>query len=250
MGRAIVREPQVFLMDEPLSNLDAKLRVQMRVEISKLQKELGVTTIYVTHDQIEAMTMGSGIAVMRKGVLQQVGPPQELYDHPANLFVATFIGSPAMNLFRARLEHDGDGLVCVVDDQQFPVGDRGATLVPYRGRQVAVGIRPEHLHDAQLTNGEHPQLRGHVQLVEALGSERLVYAEVTGEPVLTDEILEIAHDIDASAVAMLQDDARAHQVPIVARFDTRTRAEAGQATDIAIETRHLHFFDLETGLAI
>src|SRR5689334_24090136 len=141
MGRAIVRQPQVFLMDEPLSNLDAKLRVQMRAEITRLQEQLGVTTIFVTHDQVEAMTMGDRIVVMRKGVLQQHGPPELLYDQPANLFVAEFIGSPAMNLFRARLD-DGAALL---GHQRLPLPEGRPALAAYSGREVALGIRPEHL---------------------------------------------------------------------------------------------------------
>ena len=148
MGRAIVREPQVFLMDEPLSNLDATLRTQMRAEIVGLQRELGVTTMYVTHDQVEAMTMGTRIAVMRDGILQQQGPPQTVYDEPDNLFVAAFIGSPGMNLLHGRIERDGDALQCVLGDQRLPVaGTNGASLARYAGADVAVGIRPEHLGD-------------------------------------------------------------------------------------------------------
>ena len=167
MGRAIVRQPQVFLMDEPLSNLDAKLRVQMRAEITRLQEQLGVTTIYVTHDQVEAMTMGDRIVVMRKGVLQQQGPPEPLYDEPANLFVAEFIGSPAMNLFRARLEDDA----VVLGDQRADAAGRAARraaracLVP--GSEVALGVRPEHLVDAASDPGL-PTLRAEVRFTESL----------------------------------------------------------------------------------
>ncbi|MGZ8696120.1 MAG: ABC transporter ATP-binding protein, partial [Gaiellaceae bacterium] len=151
MGRAIVREPQAFLMDEPLSNLDAQLRTQMRAEIAGLQRELGVTTIYVTHDQIEAMTMGTRIAVMRDGFLQQLGPPQTLYDEPDNLFVAGFVGSPGMNLFQGRIERNGDTLECVLGGQRLPIGGANryaAALAAYAGGDVAVGIRPEHLTGA------------------------------------------------------------------------------------------------------
>ena len=178
MGRAIVREPQVFLMDEPLSNLDAKLRAQMRAEIASLQRELGVTTMYVTHDQVEAMTMGSRIAVLRSGVLQQQGPPQLVYDKPDNLFVATFIGSPAMNLLQGRIERDGDGLVQCVPGDQLPLrlaetnGSAGA-LAAYVGADVAVGIRPEHIGDPAAASPDRPRLRGRVKLVELLGAERL-----------------------------------------------------------------------------
>jgi multiple sugar transport system ATP-binding protein len=252
-GRALVRQPQVFLMDEPLSNLDAKLRVQMRAEISKLQRDLGVTTIYVTHDQVEALTMGSRIAVMRKGLLQQQGPPQELYDRPVNLFVATFIGSPAMNLFRSRLEQDGDGLTCVVGDQRLAlparITDPRGVLAAYVGRDVALGIRPEHLSGVGSANGA-PRLRGEVQLVEALGSERLVHVNVKADPVMTEDVLEIARDTDAAVVQTLESEASAQEVPVVARFDIASTAEAGTQTELAVSVEHLHVFDLETGAAI
>jgi multiple sugar transport system ATP-binding protein len=256
MGRAIVRQPQVFLMDEPLSNLDAKLRVQMRAEISKLQRDLGVTMIYVTHDQVEAMTMGTAIAVMRKGVLQQHGSSQEVFNRPTNLFVATFIGSPAMNLFRARVEQEGDSLICALgsDDQKLTLPPRslanGSRLAEYRGREVAVGIRPEHLTAAASSNGGMPRLTGKVILVEVLGSEALVHLELPAEPVLTDEVIEIARDIDDAVVKDLQKEARGHRVPIVARVDSETRVEPEQQFEIAVRPDRLHFFDLDTGDAI
>jgi multiple sugar transport system ATP-binding protein len=253
MGRALVRQPQVFLMDEPLSNLDAKLRVQMRAEISRLQRDLAVTTIYVTHDQVEALTMGTRIAVMRKGVLQQEGPPQELYDRPRNLFVATFIGSPSMNLLRGRLEQDGDGLACVVGEQRLQLSARGAdgngSLAPYVGRDVALGIRPEHLSGAT-ANGERPRLRGEVQLVEALGSERLVHVTVKGAPVMTEEVLEVARDTDAAVVQTLRAEEASGVVPIVARFDVSEPAEPGREAELAISPEHVHVFDLDSGAAI
>ena len=158
MGRAIVRKPQVFLMDEPLSNLDAKLRVQMRAEIARIQHELEVTTIYVTHDQVEAMTMGDRVAVMRKGELQQMAEPQRLYDSPKNLFVASFIGSPAMNIVEAQIQRSGSGITVKLGDQELPVPDeivtRRPALAGYAGRTLALGIRPEHLEDAALPSVE------------------------------------------------------------------------------------------------
>jgi multiple sugar transport system ATP-binding protein len=254
MGRALVRQPQVFLMDEPLSNLDAKLRVQMRAEISKLQRELGVTTIYVTHDQVEALTMGSRIAVMRKGLLQQQGPPQELYDNPTNLFVATFIGSPSMNLFRSRLEQQGDGLACVVGDQRLVlpprIADPRGVLAPYVGSDVALGIRPEHLSGVDASNNGVPRLRGQVQLVEALGSERLVHVNVNADPVLTEDVLEIARDTDAAVVQILEHEAVTQEVTVVARFDVTAAVEIGTETELAVSVAHLHVFDLETGVAV
>jgi multiple sugar transport system ATP-binding protein len=254
MGRAIVREPKLFLMDEPLSNLDAKLRMQMRAEISRLQHDLGVTTIYVTHDQVEAMTMGTRIAVMRKGVLQQQGPPQELYDRPANLFVATFIGSPGMNLFKAEIKENGNGWCAAIGDQQLALPSstlaRHATLAGYQGRPVVVGVRPEHFHDSSRAEEGCPRLRGQVKLVEALGSERLVHLDLPGEIVLTDEVLEIARDIDSAMVQTLEYEASEHLVPVVARFDARSRTTAGETTDLAVEPDYIHFFDLESGNAI
>ena len=250
MGRAIVRQPQVFLMDEPLSNLDAKLRVQMRAEITRLQEQLGVTTIFVTHDQVEAMTMGDRIVVMRKGVLQQQGPPELLYDQPANLFVAEFIGSPAMNLFRARLD---DGAV-VVGQQRLPLPERVLNgrrgLSGYRGRELALGIRPEHLVDPATADASLPRLRGDVKFDEALPPERLVYAGIQAQPVVTEDVLEIAKDVDAAAVERLEELAEEHFVLACARFDIAGEAPARGTFDFAVNVDRVHFFDLETGAAI
>jgi multiple sugar transport system ATP-binding protein len=240
-------------MDEPLSNLDAKLRVQMRADIARLQHELAVTTIYVTHDQVEAMTMGDRIAVLRKGVLQQIGPPQELYDRPANLFVGTFIGSPAMNLFRAAVDRNGDGLAARIDGQHVSLANGSAApgaLASYVGREVAVGVRPEHLTDAALGDRDAPRISAAVTLVEALGSERLVHLELGAKPILTEEVLEIAQDTDAAVAETLADGAESGAVPIVARFDTRSRLRAGSTAQVAVDTTNLHFFDVDTGLAI
>src|SRR5689334_20095907 len=195
MGRAIVREPQVFLMDEPLSNLDAKLRVQMRAEISRIQRRLNVTTVYVTHDQVEAMTMGDRVAVLRRGVLQQFDAPQRLYERPANLFVASFIGSPAMNMLEAKLEQNGDGVVCRLGSASLVlpadlVSTRPA-LERYLGRAVAVGIRPEALDEPGRQNGgDGGRLRGRVQTIEALGPELLAYVDIEAQPVLVEDVLE------------------------------------------------------------
>src|SRR5262249_5228520 len=189
VGRASGRARSVLLMDEPLSNLDAKLRVQMRAEIARIQREIGATTIYVTHDQVEAMTMGDRVAVMRKGEIQQVDVPQAIYDRPANLFVATFIGSPPMNLLRARLERDGDELVCVVGTQRIVVPGSLAAATPELerrlGQTVAVGVRPEHVQDATFAAGERAgrSLAGSVVASELLGSDMLVHIEIEAEPV-------------------------------------------------------------------
>jgi multiple sugar transport system ATP-binding protein len=254
MGRAIVRQPQVFLMDEPLSNLDAKLRVQMRAEITRLQEDLGVTTIYVTHDQVEAMTMGDRIAVMRKGVLQQQGHPEALYDEPANLFVATFIGSPAMNLLQASLAEQDGGVVCVVGDQRLPlpahVVAKHGGLKHRVGGNLAIGIRPEHLADPTRTDPALPRLRVSVQFDEALPPERLVYANVAATPVLTEDVIEIARDVDAAAVEFLESEREEHFVLACARFDIASEAPPRGEYEFGVAVDRIHFFDLETGAAI
>jgi len=253
MGRAIVREPQVFLMDEPLSNLDAKLRVQMRAEIAKIQRQVGVTTVYVTHDQIEAMTMGDRVAVMRKGELQQLGAPQALYDNPENLFVASFIGSPAMNLVEGEIVKANGDLGVRLGDQELPVSGELAAkrpgLADYDGRTVAVGIRPEHMEDAAIESDGKPRLRGHVTVTEALGSEVLAHVEVPAKPVSSDEVLEVVEG-DEAVRQDLETAAAERRTTIVARFDASTRAKPGADVEIAVEAGKLQFFDLDTGSAI
>jgi multiple sugar transport system ATP-binding protein len=253
MGRAIVREPQVFLMDEPLSNLDAKLRVQMRAEIAKIQREVGVTTVYVTHDQIESMTMGDRVAVMRKGELQQLGAPQMLYDNPSNLFVASFIGSPAMNLVEGTILRANGDLGVRLGDQDLPVPEEVAAkrpgLADYEGRTVAVGIRPEHMEDAALEPDGKPRLRGQVSVTEALGSEVLAHVEVTAKPVVSDEVIEVVEG-DEAVVQDLQADAARLRTTVVARFDAATRVKPADDIEIAVDVRKLQFFDLETGSTI
>src|SRR5438477_3487137 len=188
MGRAIVRQPAVFLMDEPLSNLDAKLRVQMRGDIKKIQANLGVTAIYVTHDQVEAMTMGDRVAVMRKGELQQVAPPQELYDRPVNLFVAGFIGSPAMNMLEARVERGGGGVSAILGDARLELSEH-PRLAAYDGQTVVLGIRPEDLEAAAVANGDAgPRLHGQVELREALGAEVLVHFTTAARQAVTEDL--------------------------------------------------------------
>jgi multiple sugar transport system ATP-binding protein len=254
MGRAIVRQPKVFLMDEPLSNLDAKLRVQMRAEIARLQEELGVTTIYVTHDQVEAMTMGDRIVVMRKGVLQQLGPPQKLYDEPENLFVATFVGSPAMNLFQAAILASAEGLEYSIGDQRLTVPEKVLSARPglraYVGREVAVGVRPEHLADAAGRDPSLQRLKGEVTVVETLGSEKLVYLKLDGTPVVSDEVLEVAGDIDSALIGELKREAAERHVAAVARLDPASTVAVGESMDVVLLPLHLQFFDLETGVAI
>jgi multiple sugar transport system ATP-binding protein len=254
MGRAIVRQPQAFLMDEPLSNLDAKLRVQMRAEIARLQHDLGVTTVYVTHDQVEAMTMGDRVAVMRKGELQQVADPQELYDRPVNLFVGGFIGSPAMNMLEATLERSNGGIAAKAGAQTISLDAETTASHPalesYLGRTVILGIRPEDLEDATLAPDAPPDrhIRGTVQLREALGSEVMVHLQVDAKPALTEDVKELAQDTDAVAVQGM--DEEASHTTVVGRFGARSRVREGDAADVAVDTRTLHFFDPETGLGI
>ncbi len=253
MGRAIVRQPQAFLMDEPLSNLDAKLRVQMRAEIARLQNDLGTTTIYVTHDQVEAMTMGDRVAVMRKGELQQVASPQDLYDRPVNLFVGGFIGSPAMNVLEARLERDNGNLVAVAASQRITLEEACISSRPalrsYEGRDVILGIRPEDLEDAAIAGdgAQKSSLTGEVVLREALGSEIMVHFTTDARPAVTDEIQELAKDTGAVGDPMARDNGGA---TLVGRFGARSRVREGETTQIAVDTRALHFFDPETGLGI
>ncbi len=252
MGRAIVRQPKVFLMDEPLSNLDAKLRVQMRAEISQLQHELGVTTLYVTHDQTEAMTMGSQMAVMRKGVLQQAGAPQDIYNDPANLFVAEFVGSPAMTLFAGHTELDNGRTVLVLGQQRLELAEGALARHPAvgrnNGRRVVVGIRPEHMQPPGAADSGRARLRGKVTLVEPLGPQQLVHVDVEAEPVVSDAVLEIAGDGDAEAGRANRRGTAA--VRAVAAFDSRVNVQAGSEIELAIPTEELHFFDPDTGMAL
>ena len=254
MGRAIVRDPSVFLMDEPLSNLDARLRVQMRAEIARIQRELNATTIYVTHDQVEAMTMGDRVAVLRKGVLQQTDEPQVLYDRPVNLFVASFIGSPSMNLLQASLERRNGSLAARIGPQELAVPSEVAAARPglaaYEGKTVGIGIRPEHVEDASIGPSEAPRLRGKVLIMEALGSERLAHLELDARPVVTEEVLEIAADADAAVAADLQSGSRVERAAFVARFDAASTARGGQEVEMTVKPERLQFFDLDTGQAI
>ena len=260
MGRAIVRKPQAFLMDEPLSNLDAKLRVEMRAEISRIQRDLNVTTVYVTHDQTEAMTMGDRVAVMRGGVLQQVDVPQVLYERPRNLFVAEFIGSPAMNLVTAELVRAADGVWVEFGGQRLRVPPPTLELSPalsgYEGRLIILGIRPEDLEDASVVHESHDDRRLSVlcDIREDMGAEVYAHFTVPGERVISEEIAE-AHVVDAGS---LQDEttrlaaerARGGGVPFVARLDRMTRAREREQLAIEVDVRRLHFFDPETGLRI
>jgi multiple sugar transport system ATP-binding protein len=253
MGRAIVRQPRAFLMDEPLSNLDAKLRVQMRAEIARLQRSLGVTTIYVTHDQTEAMTLGSRVAVLRHGVLQQVASPQELYRRPANLFVAGFIGSPAMNLIEATLERGGGdsgtgGPQVVFGSHRLRVPDgvirQHPVLEKYLGRKVVTGIRPEHLEDAALVPGAAPEsvIEVSVELREELGAEVNAHCTVGVLPLQVAAVAIGDSEPDAAEIEEVP------QIPaIIARLDPRTAIREGERARVHVDLDSLHFFDPDSG---
>ncbi len=243
MGRAIVRRPAAFLMDEPLSNLDAKLRVQMRAEIARIQKDLGVTTFYVTHDQVEAMTMGDRVAVIKDGVLQQVAEPRELYDNPSNVFVAAFIGSPSMNLYEAPLTFDGDTATVAFGETQLSLHPAALanhpTLRSFDGRSVTLGIRPEDLEDASLAT-DHPtdqRIHAKVDLIEALGAEILAHFNVdavavdVGDPDAMEDLL-----VDGS--------------PCVGRFNPRSAIKLGDEIEVTVDTSRCHFFDPDSGLSL
>jgi len=244
MGRAIVRQPAAFLMDEPLSNLDAKLRVQMRAEIAALQRELGVTTVYVTHDQVEAMTMGDRVAVLKDGFLQQVDTPQNLYDRPDNVFVAAFIGSPSMNLYETTIAIDGDSGTMTLGSQNLSLDASVLAARPalrnYEGRRVVLGIRPEDFEDATLvTDGrEHASLTAPVTLVESLGSELMVHFRL-------DAITVDSGDPDA-----VEDGGGDAAANAVGRFNPRASVRMGATAQISVATENVHFFDCDTRKAI
>ena len=256
MGRAIVRKPQAFLMDEPLSNLDAKLRVQMRTEITRIQRDLGTTMIYVTHDQTEAMTMGTHVAVMKKGDLQQVDAPQVLYDRPVNVFVAGFIGSPAMNLVEATLTRSDGSFFVEFGDVQLCVDDAALSFRPalprYEGRPIVLGIRPDAMEDAALARdtSENRRFRALVDLRETVGSEAFVHFTLDAAPVVTEDTRELAVDTGTEMLQKLEEEASEHKTEFVARMQARTRAREGDPVEIAVDTTMLHFFDPETGRGI
>jgi len=239
MGRAIVRSPSVFLMDEPLSNLDAKLRVQMRAEVQRIQRRINVATLYVTHDQIEAMTMGDRVAVLRSGVLQQVDHPQTLYDHPNNVFVAAFIGSPAMNLYEATMSDDAHKVK--VGSQTLPLPDdlfaARPGLLRYGDKKVVLGVRPEHLPAAH-DGVPGPTLVGNVDLVEALGSELVVHFTID------------APRVQPEGAGTDDEDATAKAGEGVARVAPDTKVKVGERMTFAVNTEGMQFFDMETDQAI
>ncbi len=248
MGRAIVRRPRVFLLDEPLSNLDAKLRVQMRAEITGLQREVGITTFYVTHDQVEAMTMADRVAVISRGVLQQVDSPMTLFNEPDNLFVAAFIGSPSMNIMEGELNRNGQGIKMTLGSQTLAVPDEVLSNRPalesYLGKKIAIGLRPKDLEDAAVVS-DHPddqRIKVSVQHTEALGFEIIAYFDIDAKPVISRDALELSDEeveaVETSATRMN------------ARFNPTTEVRSGDMIDVAVTVGNAHFFDLDTGLAI
>jgi multiple sugar transport system ATP-binding protein len=245
IGRAMVREPRAFLMDEPLSNLDAKLRVQMRAELSRLHERLGTTTVFVTHDQVEAMTLGHRVAVLKDGVLQQVDTPQHLYQYPANLFVAAFIGSPPMNLVEATVE----GSTVTFADQRVDIGT-DAGLAGFEGRPVILGIRPSDMQDLDVWHDDElPVIEVTAEVTEELGSEVNVIFPIDAPPVLTEDTIAAASDEgDADSIPLIAD--TQERCRFCARVDSRTKARPGSRVRLSLDPSRFHFFDPETGLAV
>ena len=258
MGRAIVRQPQAFLMDEPLSNLDAKLRVEMRAEISRIQRDLGVTTVYVTHDQVEAMTMGDRVAVMRNGLLQQIDKPQVLYERPRNLFVAEFIGSPAMNLVAGELARSDGDVWVEFGEHRLRLDpatlEARPALAGFEGREVVVGIRPEDMEDAAILRETHPDRRLSVlcDIREDMGSEVYAHFNVAAKAVTTDEVVEalVVDDLEDEEARLAAERARGAGVSFVARLERQTEARERRPLELEVDVTRLHFFDPETGLAV
>ena len=253
MGRSIVREPQVFLMDEPLSNLDAKLRVQMRAEISAVVRSLNTTTLYVTHDQTEAMTMGDRMAVMKSGILQQLGSPTDCYDTPVNIFVAQFVGSPPMNLVVVHVEEGPNGLQLRGERSTLAIPDSVLSARPalksYVGKQVVVGIRSEDMEDASLAKDTDPlrRMAGKVTLTEALGSELVVHFTFPGQRFETADTKLIAKEVGAGDELHIGDELG---IGWVASFGPRSRVRMGDEIEVVIDVERIHYFDPETSLAI
>jgi multiple sugar transport system ATP-binding protein len=253
MGRAIVREPQAFLMDEPLSNLDAKLRVEMRAEIARIQRDLAVTTIYVTHDQVEAMTLGDKVAAMRDGVLQQFDVPQALYDRPVNLFVAEFIGSPAMNLVGADLERDNGSIYARFGEHRLRLDDDVLSSRPalnrFEGKPLILGMRPEDLEDAALADDAPPdrRLSAQIDIREDMGSEVFVHFGSGGRPVRGEDV---AAAIGDEAIEATEPQTKGKGSLFVARVGRESRAREGERLELLVNTSRLHFFDPDTGHGI
>jgi len=246
MGRAIVRNPQAFLMDEPLSNLDAKLRVQMRAELGVLHSQLETTTLYVTHDQVEAMTMGDRVAVIRKGVLQQIDTPREIYLYPKNIFVAGFIGSPSMNFVYATVKTSSKGIVLSFGDDKILSKDAPEALKDYEGKEIVLGIRPEAFEDSVYANKKEfsEELNIDVSLLEQLGSDTYIHFYKDINPVQTEAIEEILAD-EGEDISVL-----GTQTKFIARINPNATIEEGQNINLAIDPTKLHYFNPETGLSI
>jgi multiple sugar transport system ATP-binding protein len=251
MGRAIVREPQAFLMDEPLSNLDAKLRVSMRASLNQLHERLGVTTVYVTHDQVEAMTLGDRVCVLREGFLQQVDTPQNLFDNPVNLFVAGFIGSPAMNFVTAELVRDAGAARVSFAGYDLPVPpsvfENKPGLEDYVGRSLILGIRPSDFEDAGHSGQDWPVISVTADVTEELGSEINAIFTIDAPPVEHKDTADLAKDEDEEDAAIPLTDNKALWT---ARVNARSRVRPGQTLELAVDTTRLHFFDPESGLAV
>jgi multiple sugar transport system ATP-binding protein len=254
MGRAIVRKPQAFLMDEPLSNLDAKLRVQMRSEISRIQNNLKVTTVYVTHDQVEAMTMGDRVAVIKKGELQQVGTPTELFEHPESLFVAGFIGSPAMNFATTTLDRSDGKITVKLGEQTIGLDDKALSkrkaLDGFVGKEIIVGIRPQDFEDASMRSDapEDCKIKVQVDLVESIGTETLVHFDAGAPVAITEEMKELAADVGAES--NLERRAKEGGNEFVGQLDPKSKVKEGESAELVIDTTQLHFFDPESSSAI
>ena len=246
MGRAIVRNPQAFLMDEPLSNLDAKLRVQMRAELGQLHSQLETTTLYVTHDQVEAMTMGDRVAVIRKGVLQQIDTPREIYLYPKNIFVAGFIGSPSMNFVYATVKTSSKGVVLTFGDDKILSKDAPEALKDYEGQEIVLGIRPEAFEDSVYANKKEfsEELNIDVSLLEQLGSDTYIHFYKDINPVQTEAIEEILAD-EGEDISVL-----GTQTKFIARINPNATIEEGQNINLSIDPTKLHYFNPDTGLAI
>jgi len=246
MGRAMVREPLAFLMDEPLSNLDAKLRVQMRAQLALLHERLATTTVYVTHDQVEAMTLGQRVAVLKDGVLQQVDTPQNLYNHPSNLFVAAFIGSPPMNLVEAQMSEAGASF----GGYTLPL-PADAGLEAYQGRHVILGIRPSDMEDTEVWHNEKlPTIEVRAEVTEELGSEVNVIFPIDAPPVMTEDIIAASSDEGAASDALPLLAEEAARVRFCARVDARTHCRPGDTIRLSIDPARFHYFDPETGQAV
>ena len=246
MGRAIVRSPQAFLMDEPLSNLDAKLRVQMRAELGQLHAQLETTTLYVTHDQVEAMTMGDRVAVIRKGVLQQIDTPREIYLYPKNIFVAGFIGSPSMNFVYGTPTKSGKKTKIKFGDNEVKVADAPKALDKFEGKEIVIGIRPEAFEDSIYANEKEfsEQVSIEISLLEQLGSDTYVHFYKDIKPVQTEAIEEILAD-EGEDISVL-----GNETKFIARINPNSTVEEGQKINLALDPTKLHYFDPDSGLAI